>query len=168
VSNSNPGLILNQVPTAEEWNSYFAMKVDAAGGELENYATLPFQPVPLQQVEELVFNVSGGVTSWNTRTGAVTMTLEDVTGVGGAPIDSPVFTGLPITVEPAASDDSFMIATTHFVQQQVFSAGSGPTPSTQPPLMDGPTAIVGTSAAYARGDHVHPINTSELIDGGSF
>lgn len=35
----------------------------------------------------------GAVSSFNTRTGAVTLTLADVTGVGGAPIASPTFTG---------------------------------------------------------------------------
>jgi hypothetical protein len=34
-----------------------------------------------------------GVTSWNGRTGAVTLTLSDVTGVGGAPISNPSFQG---------------------------------------------------------------------------
>jgi hypothetical protein len=33
------------------------------------------------------------VTSFNTRTGAVTLTLADITGAGGAPLASPTFTG---------------------------------------------------------------------------
>jgi len=37
--------------------------------------------------------------------------------------------------------------------------GSLPVPSTTPPLMDG-TASAGTSAAWSRGDHVHPTDTS--------
>lgn len=39
--------------------------------------------------------------------------------------------------------------------------GTGPSPSTASPLMDG-TASAGTSAAYARGDHRHPTDTSRL------
>lgn len=38
-------------------------------------------------------SAGAGVTSFNTRTGAVTLALADVTGVGGAPIASPTFTG---------------------------------------------------------------------------
>lgn len=38
-------------------------------------------------------------------------------------------------------------------------SGAGGTPSTTPPLMDGITAV-GTSTAFARGDHVHPSDTS--------
>jgi hypothetical protein len=36
---------------------------------------------------------TAGVSSFNTRTGAVTLNLADVTGVGGAPAASPTFTG---------------------------------------------------------------------------
>ena len=36
-----------------------------------------------------------------------------------------------------------------------------PSPSTSAPLMDG-TASAGSSAAYARGDHVHPTDTSRM------
>jgi hypothetical protein len=46
-------------------------------------------------VQAAISGSTAGVTSWNTRSGAVTMTLADVTGVGGAPINSPTFTGTP-------------------------------------------------------------------------
>lgn len=39
------------------------------------------------------------------------------------------------------------------------SGGGGPSPSSSAPLMDG-TASAGTSDEYARGDHVHPTDTS--------
>jgi hypothetical protein len=55
------------------------------------------------------------VTSWNSRTGHVTMTLGDVTGVGGAPIASPTFSGLPRAPTPPFNDRSDRIATTDFV-----------------------------------------------------
>lgn len=38
--------------------------------------------------------------------------------------------------------------------------GTSPSPSSSTPLMDG-TAAVGTSTDYARGDHVHPSDTSK-------
>lgn len=56
-----------------------------------------------------------GVASFNGRTGAVTLTLTDVTSVGGAPISSPVFTGSPKSVTPAPADNSTNVATTAFV-----------------------------------------------------
>jgi hypothetical protein len=40
-------------------------------------------------------------------------------------------------------------------------AGDIPTPSTATPAMDG-TGAAGTSAAFARGDHVHPTDTSRM------
>jgi len=62
---------------------------------------------------------AAGVTSWNTRTGAVTMTLADVTGVGGAPINNPVLTGDPQAPTPTAGDNDTSIATTAFVQNAI-------------------------------------------------
>jgi hypothetical protein len=58
----------------------------------------------------------GGVSSFNGRAGAVNLTLADVTGVGGAPIASPTFTGTPAAPTPAVGDSSTAVATTAFVQ----------------------------------------------------
>lgn len=60
-----------------------------------------------------------GVSSWNGRAGAVTMTLLDVTGVGGAPIASPGFTGSPTGPTPTAGDNSTKLATTAFVDAAI-------------------------------------------------
>jgi hypothetical protein len=57
----------------------------------------------------------GGVTSWNGRAGVVTMTLADVTGVGGAPLASPAFTGTPTTTTPLVGDNSGRIVNTAFL-----------------------------------------------------
>jgi hypothetical protein len=48
----------------------------------------------------------------------------------------------------------------------VVTTGAAPAPAVTVPLMDG-TAAVGTSAAYARGDHVHPSDTTRLTDAPS-
>jgi hypothetical protein len=56
-----------------------------------------------------------GVTSFNTRTGAVVLTIGDVTGVGGAPLVSPSFSGVPTSPTPNVGDSSQKIATTAFV-----------------------------------------------------
>lgn len=62
---------------------------------------------------------AAGVTSWNGETGVVVMQLADVTGVGGAPIASPVFTGNPAAPTRLAGDSSGGLATTAFVQQAI-------------------------------------------------
>ena len=62
---------------------------------------------------------SGDVTSWNTRTGDVTLLLSDITAAGGAPIASPVFTGNPAAPTRLAGDSSGGLATTAFVQQAI-------------------------------------------------
>lgn len=74
-----------------------------------------------------------------------------------APISSPTFTGTPTAPTAAAGTSSTQIATTAFVMSAIGS--SGLTPSSTDPLMDG-TATSGTSVEYARGDHVHPTDTS--------
>lgn len=61
---------------------------------------------------------TAGVASFNTRVGAVTLLLSDVTGVGGAPLDSPAFTGtptVPTPVSPVAA--TLTIANTNWVVQ---------------------------------------------------
>jgi hypothetical protein len=90
------------------------------------------------------------VTSFNTRLGAVTLTLADVTGAGGAPLASPNFTGSPTAPTVAPNTNSAQIATTAFVLGQA---------SSTPPAMNG-AAAVGAAATYARADHVHPTDTS--------
>jgi len=66
---------------------------------------------------------AAGVQSFNTRTGAVTLTLVDVTTVGGAPIASPAFTGVPTTAaHPGVGDNTFKLATTGFVTAAVLAA----------------------------------------------
>jgi hypothetical protein len=56
-----------------------------------------------------------GVTSFNTRTGAIVLTLADVTGVGGAPLANPGFTGVPLAPTAAVGTTNTQIATTAFV-----------------------------------------------------
>lgn len=58
---------------------------------------------------------STGVLSFNSRTGAVSLTLADVTGVGGAPLSSPAFSGVPTSPTPNPGDSSQKVATTAFV-----------------------------------------------------
>jgi hypothetical protein len=70
---------------------------------------------------------AGIVSSFNTRTGAVTLTLADVTGVGGAPIAAPAFTGTPTAATATAGTSTTQIATTAFVANAVAAIGTGVT-----------------------------------------
>jgi hypothetical protein len=59
--------------------------------------------------------VAAGVTAFNTRSGAVVLTAADVTGVGGALLAGPTFTGVPAAPTAAANTNTTQIATTAFV-----------------------------------------------------
>jgi hypothetical protein len=99
---------------------------------------------------------SGGVSSFNSRAGAITLTSGDITGAGGALLASPAFTGNPAAPTAAPATNTTQIATCAFVQAAI---GTVPAPSGANPLMNG-VAAPGTLAAYSRGDHVHPVDTS--------
>lgn len=79
------------------------------------------------------------------------------TDTSRAPLASPNFTGTPKAPTASSGDSSTQIATTEFVMGAIGDAGL--TPSDDNPVMDG-TAAPGTSMEYARGDHVHPTDTS--------
>lgn len=65
------------------------------------------------------------VTSWNGRKGAVTLQLSDVTSVGGAPIASPIFTGVPAGTTAAPGTATTQLATTAFVTNAITGATTG-------------------------------------------
>jgi len=67
-------------------------------------------------------SAGGGVTSFNTRAGAVTLTKADVTATGlaaadvsAAPLASPALTGNPTAPTQAANNNSTRLATTAYV-----------------------------------------------------
>lgn len=88
------------------------------------------------------------VTSVAGKTGVVTLVVGDVSGA--APLASPTFSGVPAVPTAAVDTNTTQIADTAFVLAQAAAAT---------PLMDA-AAAVGTSTRYARGDHVHPSDTS--------
>lgn len=57
------------------------------------------------------------VRTFNGRAGDVVLTLADVTGVGGAPLASPAFTGFPTAPTPLITSNDTSLATTAFVQE---------------------------------------------------
>ena len=81
-----------------------------------------------------------GVTSWNGRIGAVTLTLSDVTGAGGAPSASPIFTGDPQAPTAAPGDNDTSVATTAFVTSAIGAAHTG--------VSDGSDAAIGAIGEF--------------------
>lgn len=81
-----------------------------------------------------------GVLSFDGRTGVVTLQASDVTGVGGALLASPAFTGTPTSVTPAAGSNNTDIATTAFVAASY-------APLASPALTGVPTAPTATSTS---------------------
>src|SRR5215475_4006606 len=63
--------------------------------------------------------VNNSVWSFNGRRGDITLLLADVVGAGGAPINSPSFSGTPLAPTPPTSDSSNRIATTAFVNAAI-------------------------------------------------
>jgi hypothetical protein len=122
----------------------------------------------------------GGVLTFNGRAGAVTLTAADVSAVGGALLASPALTGSPTAPTAGPGTNTTQLATCAFVAAAV-SAGTAGVASfngrtgavtliatdvtavlpaaTTTPVMNG-TASAGTMAAWSRGDHVHPVDTS--------
>jgi hypothetical protein len=94
---------------------------------------------------------TGAVTAFNTRSGAVTLLTADVTGAGGAPINSPVFTGVPAAPTLAAGDSSTKLATTGFVAATLGASpafGGNPTAPT-PSVGDNDTSVATTAFVVA-------------------
>lgn len=86
----------------------------AAGTSSSQIATTAF-------VENAIVGLPG-VSSFNGRQGAITLTTADVTSAGAAPIASPTLTGTPNSTTPTAGDNSTRIATTAFVENAVTAA----------------------------------------------
>jgi hypothetical protein len=94
--------------------------------------------------------------------GAATKQYVDVGDATRVPLAGGTMTGfLTLNANPTAALGA---ATKQYVDA---AAAAGGTPSTTLPLMDG-TAAVGVTTVYARGDHVHPSDTSRLpLAGGT-
>ncbi|HEY2416796.1 MAG TPA: hypothetical protein VGH84_02680 [Steroidobacteraceae bacterium] len=110
-------------------------------------------------------DVRPGVTSWNARTGAVTLSNADVIAVlpGAAVLplmDGAAAAGTATTW--ARADHIHPVDTSRYAasnpsgfQTAAQVTAALPVASAVLPLIEG-TAAIGTSAAYARADHVHP------------
>jgi len=109
-----------------------------AGGALlasPNFSGTPTAPTPAvgnssTQIATTAFVTAAlagfsGVTSFNSRTGAVTLALADITGAGGAPLASPALSGTPTAPTAAAGTNNTQVATTAFVEAAIAGIGPG-------------------------------------------
>jgi hypothetical protein len=80
MSDSNPGLVNGEVPTADEWNSFFSGKVDAVGGVIQN---------PTVEGGTIDGSIIGGATpaagKFTTLIATGTVVLEGTTSNNNAP-----------------------------------------------------------------------------------
>ena len=83
----------------------------------------------------------------NVKVGSTTIAADSTTDT------LELVAGSNITLTPDATNDTITISAS--------GGGTSPDPATTNPAMDG-TAAVGTSAKYAREDHVHPSDTSRV------
>lgn len=87
-----------------------------------------------------------GVASFNTRTGAITTLLADITSATGTGTTAQSNLGLARVAATGAYAD-------------ISGVPAPPPASSTSPAMDG-IATVGTETAWAHGDHIHPRDTS--------
>jgi hypothetical protein len=96
-------------------------------------------------VQAAITGISLGVTTFNGRSGAVTLVANDITAAGGAILASPAFTGTPTAPNPPPGDSSTRIATTAYVQSLAGFAPLASPAFTGVPT--GPTAAPGNNTA---------------------
>lgn len=89
--------------------------VQKAGDTMTGPLVLSGQPTLAAQAANMSYVDTQSVSTFNTRKGIVTLTAADVTGVGGALLAGPAFTGNPTSTTPAPGDNDTSIATTAFV-----------------------------------------------------
>jgi hypothetical protein len=124
MTSTSPGFADGQVLTAPELNSAFIAKQDypavtpPPGDSSTAVATTAF-------VNGAVAGIGPGVTTFNARSGAVTLTPTDITNANGAPLSSPAFTGVPTAPTAALGINTAQLATTAFVQAQLAAVPVG-------------------------------------------
>lgn len=89
----------------------------ARGSNTPQIATTAF-------VQDAISSEVAGVSSFNARQGAVTLTGADITGAGGALLASPIFTGAPQGPTAAPGTSTTQFATTAFVGAALGGVGT--------------------------------------------
>lgn len=131
-------------PVSTATQAALNLKADLASPALSGNPTAPTQTAGNNSTRlattayvETAVAAAGGVASFNTRTGSVTLTSLDVTGALTytpattasvalkADIASPALTGTPTAPTPGAADNSTKIATTAYVDAAVAGGVAG-------------------------------------------
>jgi uncharacterized membrane protein len=123
-------------------------------------------------VTNAISGATTGVASFNTRTGAVVLSLADVVSAGGAPILSPTFTGTPAAPTPTAGDATTKLATTAFVSAYAPLAspalsGNPTAPTAAPGDSDTSIATTAFVAAALAAIHVPTIQSFLTVTSGT-
>lgn len=93
-------------------------------------------------VQAAIVGINVGVTTFNGRSGAVSLLANDITAAGGAILASPAFTGTPSAPTPPPGDSSTRLATTAYVQSL-----AGFAPLASPAFTGVPTAPTAAPGA---------------------
>jgi hypothetical protein len=123
--------------------------------------------------------IDTGVTTFNGRSGTVSLTQNDVTAVGGLVNPSPQLTGTPTAPTPAPTDSSTNIATTAFVKAALANMATTTVSGTAPPspttgalwynLTDGQTYVwTGSTWAIAVNPPMPNLALYMPVAGGTF
>ena len=101
-----------------------AMTLTPDGAMTLNIGTLTVARDPRGPMEVATarFVAATTVASFNGRTGAVALNLDDILCAGGAPIFSPRFGGQPRALTPPVADNSSRLATTAYVANAIVAA----------------------------------------------
>lgn len=120
-----------------------AVNLDATDvGALPDTTVIPTVPTNVSAFNnDAGYLTSAPVTSVNNKTGAVSLTASDVGAL-------PSSTAIPSATSDLTNDSGFI------------TASSVPSASSTAPAMDG-TASAGSATEWARGDHVHPHDTTK-------
>lgn len=140
---TNDSGFITSVPVQSVNGQTGVVSLDAADvGALPDSTVIPSKTSQL--TNDSGFITSAPVTSVNGKTGTVNLTASDV---GALPSN----TAIPSKTSDLTNDSGYITSS---------DLPSVPSPSTVNPVMDG-TASAGSSTAWARGDHVHPHDTSK-------
>ena len=125
---------------------------DTVAAELVDLPTVPTKVSELTNDSGYITAAQAPVQSVNNKTGTVSLTASDVSAI-------------PSTLTGTAGQ-----VLTKTADGQEWKDAASPQPSTTTPLAPTETGSVGTSTAYARGDHVHPRELPNVTtaDNGKF
>ena len=121
---------------------------ETVAAELVDLPIVPTKVSELTNDSGYITAVQAPVQSVNGKTGTVSLTASDVSAI-------------PSTLTGTAGQ-----VLTKTADGQEWKDTASPQPSTTTPLAPTETGSVGTSTAYARGDHVHPKQTVTKSDVG--